>query len=71
MTLKLIFIASLFDVQHQRDSMENKPASLIVVPLRKALGGIPNLGVVDRWPATPKSNICNAATLYNYRPYFF
>ena len=36
--------------------MENKPASLpvLVVPLEKALSGIPHLGVVDRWPATPK-----------------
>ena len=31
-----------------------KPASLLVVPLRKALNGIPHLSVVDRWPATPK-----------------
>ena len=34
--------------------MENKPASLLVVPLRKALSGIPHLGVVDRWQATAK-----------------
>ena len=34
--------------------MENKPASLFVVPLGKALSlaGFPHLGVVDRWPAT-------------------
>ena len=52
MILKLIFTASLLDVQHQRDSVENKPASLLVAPLGKALSGI--LGVVDRWLATPK-----------------
>ena len=35
--------------------MENKPASLLVVPLGKALGaGLPHLGVVDKWMATPK-----------------
>ena len=34
--------------------MEKKPASLLVVPLGKALSGIPHLGVVDRWLATPK-----------------
>ena len=34
--------------------MENKPASLLVVPLGKALSGIFHLGVVDRWLATPK-----------------
>ena len=39
MTLKLLFTASLLDAQHYRDSMENKPAS-ILVPLRKALSGI-------------------------------
>ena len=54
MTLKLVFAASLLDVQHLRDSVENKPASLLVVPLGKALNGIPHLSVVDRWPATPK-----------------
>ena len=37
-----------------RDSVENKPASLLVVPLGKTLSGISHLGVVDRWLATPK-----------------
>ena len=41
MTLKLVFTASLQYAQHQRDSVENKPASLLVVPLGKALSGIP------------------------------
>ena len=40
MTLKLVFTAFLFDVQHYRDSVENKPASLVVVPLGSALSGI-------------------------------
>ena len=39
MTLKLVFTASLLDGQ-QRDSVKNKPASSLVVPLGKALGGI-------------------------------
>ena len=30
--------------------MENEQASLLVVPLGKALSGIPHFGVVDRWP---------------------
>ena len=35
--------------------MENKPASLLVVPLWEGhLAGFPHLGVVDRWLATPK-----------------
>ena len=38
---KLVFTASLLDAQHLRDSVENKPASLLVVPLGKALSGIP------------------------------
>ena len=41
MTLKLVFTASLLDAQHERDSVENKPASLLVVPLGKTLSGIP------------------------------
>ena len=34
----------------ERDSVENKPASLLVVPLGKALSGTPHLYVADRWP---------------------
>ena len=41
MTLKLVFTVSLLDAQHERDSVENKPASLLSVPLGKALSGIP------------------------------
>ena len=42
MTLKSVFIASLLDAHHYRDSVENKPASLQVVPLGKAFSGIPS-----------------------------
>ena len=52
MTLKLVFTASLLDTQHQRDSVKNKPARLLVVPLGKGLSGIPHRGELDRWPAT-------------------
>ena len=41
MTVKLLFTASLLVAQHQWDSLENKPASLLVVPLGKALSRIP------------------------------
>ena len=34
--------------------MKNKPASLLVVPLGKALSGIPHLSVVERRLANPK-----------------
>ena len=33
MALKLVFTVSLLDAQHEWDSVENKPASLLVVPL--------------------------------------
>ena len=41
LTTKLVFTVSLLDAQHQRDSVKNKPANLLVVPLGKALGWIP------------------------------
>ena len=53
-TLKLLFTAFLLDAQHYRDSVGNKPASLLVVPLGKALNVFPLLRVVPRRPATPK-----------------
>ena len=34
--------------------MESKPASMLVVPLEKALSGIPPSWYGDRWLATPK-----------------
>ena len=39
--MTLIFTVSLLDVQYYRDSVENNPASLLLVPLGKTLGGIP------------------------------
>ena len=39
-TFKLLFTASLLDAQHQRDSVKNKSACLLVVSLGKALNGI-------------------------------
>ena len=40
MTLMLVFSASLLDAQHLRDSLKNKPARSLVVPLGRALSGI-------------------------------
>ena len=40
MPVKKVFTASLLDALHLRDSVENKPASLLAVPLGKALSGI-------------------------------
>ena len=41
MILTLVFTASLLNAQHERVSLENKPASLLVAPLKKASSGIP------------------------------
>ena len=38
---KMVFTASLLGAQHIRDSVENKPASFLVVFLGKALNGMP------------------------------
>ena len=48
MTLKLVLKTSLLNAQHLRDSVKNKPASLLVMPLGKSLNGIPLLGC-GRW----------------------
>ena len=40
-TLNWIFTASLLDAQHSRDSVENKPTSLLAVALGTAPAGIP------------------------------
>ena len=37
----MVFTASLLGAQHQRDSVENRPASLLVVSLGKALNRMP------------------------------
>ena len=43
MTSKLVFTAFPLDAQHQKDSVENKQASLLVVPWKNALCEIPLL----------------------------
>ena len=40
-TLKMVFTASLLGAQQNRNSVENKPASLLVVPLGKTLIWMP------------------------------
>ena len=40
MTQKLVFTGSLLDAPHYKDSVKNKPASLLVVPLGKSFCGI-------------------------------
>ena len=53
-TAKLGFTASMPDAQDYGDGVENKLASLLFVPLGKALSRIPPLKVVDKWSAIPK-----------------
>ena len=60
MTLKLVFTASLLDAQHERDSVENEPTCLLVVPLRKALSGIPP-SWSDRQMAETTKRVCYSA----------
>ena len=47
-TLKMVSTASLLGARHLWDVVENKPASLLVVSLGKALNGMPHLYVEDR-----------------------
>ena len=51
----------LDDAQHEKDSVKNKPASLLV-PLRKALWGCSRHGAVDRELAIPK-RACHSALI--------
>ena len=50
----MIFTASLLGAQHIRVSVENKPASLLVVSLGKALNGMP-LSLCGRQMVGPSS----------------
>ena len=56
MTLKFVFTASLLDAHHYRDCVKNKPASLLVVPLQKALSGISSCWCGRQMVTTPKSS---------------
>ena len=44
----MVFTTYLLGAQHKRDSVENKLASLVVVPLGKQLKGCLHLYVADR-----------------------
>ena len=52
-TLKMVFTASLLGVRHLVEVVENKPESLLVVSLGKALNGTPHLYVAHRWHSFP------------------
>ena len=54
-TFDLVFTASLLDAQHYRDRVKNKPASLVVLPMDKALVRFYHLVVVDCWPVASNS----------------
>ena len=48
----MVFTTSMLGAQHKkRDSVENKPASLLVVSLGRHLTGRLHLYVADRWPS--------------------
>ena len=42
MTLKMVFTPSLVGIQHKRDNVENKLASLLVVSSDRASNGMPS-----------------------------
>ena len=50
----MVFTASLLGAQHIRDSVKNKPASLLVVSLDRALNGMPP-SLCDRQVVGPSS----------------
>ena len=54
MTLKLVFTTSQLDAQHYRDSVENNRQVYLLCRWDSNLAGLPYLGVVDRWLATPE-----------------
>ena len=51
----MVFTISPLGGQHERDSVENKPASLLVGPREKHLTGILHLYVVDGLDVGPRS----------------
>ena len=65
MIVKLVFTAFEFDDKHERDSVKNKLARLLVVPLGNALRRTPHFGVVDRRLATLKQVCYNALIAFS------
>ena len=62
-TLKMVFTASLLGAQHKkRDSVEDKPASVLVMSLGKALTGRLHFYVADRWPTRTSPGYNSAVT---------
>ena len=56
MTVKLVFTVFLLDGEFTYCTCAccwNKPASLLVVPVKRHLAGLPDSDVVNRWTATP------------------
>ena len=61
MALKMVFTAFLFDAQHKRYNVENKQASLLVVPLGKALSGI-----LSSWSGRQKAGNSYSSSLQRF-----
>ena len=59
MTLNLLFTASLLDVQQQGAERRTSRQVYSLCCWKRHLAGFPHLGVVDRWPATPKRARCS------------
>ena len=54
MTLKLVFTASLLDVQHFKGQCGESRQVYLLLRWERQLTEFPHLSVVDRWPATPE-----------------
>ena len=62
----MAFTASLLGARHLGNVVENKPASLLVVSLSKALNGTPHLYVVAGGPDT--SEMATPRRVRTFRP---
>ena len=54
----MVSTASLLGAWHLGEVVENKPASLLVVSLGKAINRTPLLFVEDRWPGLERDGLC-------------
>ena len=66
-TINLVFTASLLHAQPQKGNVENKPASLLVVPFGKALSGITPSWCGRQMAATPKRARYSALIAFSWQ----
>ena len=64
LTVKLVFTAYLIDTQHEMDSVKNKLASSLIVPLEKVSGISPSSSD-EQVPGTFKRLRCSALIAFS------